>query len=67
MEIVCSGCFPSSTEIHMHRLCQVMVAKVHSLLANEISESSYSVIIIAQKVSTNRKRQASFSDRYRDP
>lgn len=67
MEIVCSGCFLPSTEIHMLRFGQETVANVHSLLANEISEGSYSLIIIVQKVSTNRRRQASFAVRYREP
>lgn len=66
MEIVCNGCFLPSTEIRMLRFGQVTVANVHSLLANEISEGSCSLIIV-QKVSTNRRRQASFSVRYREP
>lgn len=66
-EIVYSDCFIPSTETHMLRFGQVMVGNVHSLLANEISESSFSIALIAQKVSTNRKRQASFSHNYRVP
>lgn len=43
-EIVCSGCFLPPAEMHMLRFGQVMAGKVHSLLANEILESSYNCL-----------------------